>query len=299
MTQVNTLRRMVLALLATSLLTPAYAGTAPDREAEKEEMRELGRQHGSAWLLYQGLKEAAGGGERLSWDELPNWSGLYTKTRGGLKFDPDQLDGGLPTAKLTPKYEKILMATIEKRARNIEYDPLSQCIDAGHPRWMGFPFLRENIITPEQTTLIAEAFNSVRRVYTDGRGHLSEDDRFAKHLGDSIGFWDGDKLVIHTNDLMAGMYERSQPLYTEQVETVEIWRKVSERVIEVDLWIYDPPVLAEPWYTKQSYTRLGMDDRLRLGHWACRGTQNNDVIQTQEGGSTFRDLTFTDKDDSE
>ena len=298
MVNMNRIRRIYLPLLGLLWLVPALATAPLDREAEKEKMRELGRQNDSAWSLYQSLKQAAGGGKRLNWEQLPDWSGLYTKTRGGLKFDPDQPDDGLPTAVLTPKYHKILMDTIDRRARNIEYDPLSQCIDGGHPRWMGFPFLREHILTPDQSTFIAEAFNSVRRVYTDGRGHLPEDMRFAKHLGDSIGFWDGDKLVVHTNELMAGMYERVQPLYTEQVETVEVWRKVSDRVIEVDLWIYDPPVLAEPWYTKQSYTRLGMDNTLRLGHWACRGTQNNDVIQTEEGGSTFRDLTFTSGDDS-
>ena len=129
MARINRIWQLCVALLALLVLAPGYAAAPLDREAEKEKMRELGRQHDSAWSLYQALKETAGGGDRPSWDQLPDWSGLYTKTRGGLKFDPDQPDDGLPTATLTPKYQKILMATIEKRSRNVEYDPLSQCID--------------------------------------------------------------------------------------------------------------------------------------------------------------------------
>ena len=93
--------------------------------------------------------------------------------------------------------------------------------------------------------------NDIRRVYTDGRAHVPEEDRYPLYNGDSIGFWDGDKLVVHTNQLMAGIYQRSNPDYTEQVETVEIWRKADEKTLTADVWVYDPPALAEPWYVKQ------------------------------------------------
>ena len=67
--------------------------------------------------------------------------------------------------------------------------------------------------------------NEIRRVYTDGRDHPSDADAYPLWEGDSIGFWDGDKLVIHTSQMRAGQYQRIQPFYTEQVETVEIWQK--------------------------------------------------------------------------
>jgi len=273
-----------------------------ERQAEKKRMRELGLQHDSAWSLYLALKDKADGGDKPGFDDLPDWGGLWSRSRGGLNFDPDQqwprAPGHMPTAKFTPEYHQRLLHTMELRKDNLEYDPLSQCIAPGHPRWLGMPFLREQILRPDRTTLIAEAFNSVRRIYTDGRDHIPGEDRFPVHNGDSIGFWDGDKLVIHTNQLMAHIYERSQGEYTEEVETVEIWERVDENTILVDVWIYDPPALAEPWYTKQSYTRMKNPNlSLRLHHWACKGNQNNDVIETEGGGSTFRDLTFTSEDD--
>lgn len=299
----NTAARFGVGLLASFVLAApmagAQAGSDAARAAEKQKMKQLGLQHDSAWSLYQSLKKKAGGGQRLTWNRIPDWSGVYSRTKGGTAFDPDgPAQGTMPTAKFTPEFHARLLKTVADRKAGIEYDPLSQCVPPGHPRWLDLPFLREHIVTPDQTTMIAEAFNSVRRIYTDGRDHVPEEDRYPTENGDSIGFWDGDKLVIHTNMLMAHMYERAQGEYTEQAETVEIWREVDDRTLEADVWVYDPPALAEPWYTKQSYTKLtNPENRLRIRHWACKGNQNNDVIETKEGGSDFRDLTFTDKDD--
>ena len=80
------------------------------------------------------------------------------------------------------------------------------------PRWIVEPFLKEFVVTPGQTWLINEMQNEIRRVYTDGRDHPSEADAYPLWEGDSIGFWDGDKLVIHTSQMRAGQYQRSSAL---------------------------------------------------------------------------------------
>jgi len=135
--------------------------------------------------------------------------------------------------------------------------------------------------------------NDIRRIYTDGRAHTPEEQRYPLYNGDSIGFWDGDRLIVHTNQLMAGQYQRTQPEYTEQVETVEIWQKVDDRNIKVDVWVYDPPALLEPWYVRQTYTQLSDPDKeLRLRYWHCSENPNNTVIKTEEGASQFSDFTF-------
>ena len=135
--------------------------------------------------------------------------------------------------------------------------------------------------------------NDVRRVYTDGRPHTPEDEAYPLYNGDSIGVWDGDRLIVHTSQLMAGVYQRTQPDYTDQVETVEIWQKVDDRNLKVDVWVYDPPALEEPWYSRQTYTRLTDPDKsLRLRYWHCAENPNNTVIETEEGASQFADFTF-------
>jgi hypothetical protein len=261
-------------------------------------MADLGR-HKTAADLYEALKADANGGRRLNPARLPDWTGVYTRARGGITYDPDQPRGGPPTAKLTPEYQAKLTQRIEMADKGIEWDPISTCAPPGHPRWLTEPFLKEFIVSPDQTWLINEMVNDIRRIYTDGRDHPPEADRYPLYNGDSIGFWDGDRLVIHTNQLRSGIYQRRNPDYTDQVETVEIWRKVSPTLIEVDVWVYDPPALVEPWYTKQSYAKL--DDQgksLRIRYWHCGENENNSVVQTEGGSTQFRDFTFTDQDSS-
>ena len=264
----------------------------------KEQMIELGRQRKSASDLYQALQEQTNGGHPLSLTSLPDWSGVYTRTPvPGFAFDPDQPSNGFPTAKLTPEFHAKMQKRLEDVKKGVEWDPISTCSPPGHPRWLTEPFLREFIVTPRQTWLINEMVNDIRRIYTDGRDHVPETDRYPLYNGDSIGFWDAQKLVIHTNQLQAGIYQRSQPDYTDQVETVEIWQKADDKTLAVDVWVYDPPALQEPWYAKQSYVKLTDPDKsLRIRYWNCAENQNNAVYETKQGTTQFREFNFNKKD---
>jgi hypothetical protein len=293
---------LVIATLALAGATALLVSTidAQDPAETRQRLADLGRQHKTAADLYEALKADADGGRRLNPTRLPDWTGIYTRARGGITYDPDQPRGGPPTAKLTPEYQARLTQRIEMADKGVEWDPISTCAPPGHPRWLTEPFLKEFIVTPDQTWLINEMVNDIRRIYTDGRDHPPEADRYPLYNGDSIGFWDGDRLVIHTNQLRSGIYQRRNPDYTDQVETVEIWRKANPKLIEVDVWVYDPPALVEPWYTKQSYAKL--DDQgksLRIRYWHCGENENNSVVQSEGGSTQFRDFTFTDDDNSQ
>jgi hypothetical protein len=283
----------------TSAPRVAATETAGMPEQTKEQMIGLAREHKTALDLYQALKDKAHG-QRLTPGNLPDWSGIYTRTPApGFAFDPDQPAGGLPTAKLTPEFQAKMLKRIEDAKRGIEWDPISTCSPPGHPRWLTEPFLREFIVTPDQTLLINEMVNDIRRIYTDGRDHVAEADRYPLYDGDSIGFWDGQNLVIHTNQLKAGIYQRSQPDYTDQVETVEIWHKADDKTLRADVWVYDPPSLQEPWVVKQSYAKLDNPDKsLRIRYWNCGENENNTVYQTKEGATQFRGLAFTKKENT-
>ncbi len=286
-------------LAAALAVCSAGVYAAIDLPETKEQLIELGRQHRTASDLYKAFEQQANGGQRPRADRLPDWTGVYTRSPLSLNFDPDQGRSRLPTAKLTPEYEKLLLDKLDRIARDIEFDALSNCAPPGHPRWLTEPFLRDFVVTPDQTYLINEMVNDIRRIYTDGRGHVPEADRYPLYNGDSIGFWDGPRLVIHTNQLTSGQYQRSQPEYSDQVETVEIWEKVDDRNLVAHVWVYDPPALAEPWYVKQTYAKLTNEDNaLRIRYWDCGENQNNQVIKTDDGSSQFRDFTFTSGDDT-
>jgi hypothetical protein len=186
-----------------------------------------------------------------------------------------------------------MVERIEARNQGIEFDPLGRCEPPGAPRGLSEPFLREYVITPNQTWLMNEVGPEIRRIYTDGREHLLPDDRFPTFDGDSIGIWAADKLIIHTNQLRAGMYQRGQPDYSDQIELVEIMQKADERTLISHVWAYDPVTLLEPWYTMKTYVRLTDPDKLlRIHYWYCFDNQNNDVQEQEDGSTQFKDFSF-------
>jgi hypothetical protein len=285
--------------VAVAIAVLSLIATASAQPSEKQRMTALGIEHRTARALYEHLKSQANGGQALTWRTAPDWTGIWTREASPLFWDPDQPSPtALPTAKLTPEHERLLRDKLDKVSRGIEFDPLSNCEPAGMPRWIVEPFLKEFVVTPHQVWLINEMQNEMRRIYTDGRDHPSDADAYPLWEGDSIGFWDGDQLVIHTSQMRAGQYQRVQPFHTEQVETVEIWHKTDAATMVAHVWAFDPPALLEPWYTRQVYKQLSNDDNgLRIRYWHCGENQNNVVEQTETGTSDFSNFEFTELDD--
>lgn len=271
-------------------------------QEHKATLQSFGEGFATAWDLYLHLQEAASGGERLNQDHMKepeyDWSGIFTRTGGGLSFDPD-IRADATSAKLTADGAAARQRKIDAMASTGgEYDPISDCRPPGFPRWATEPFLHEFIVTPDQTWLINEMVNDVRRVYTDGSEHTLPEDAYASANGDTIGFWTDGMLVTHTRYLLSGQYQRgAQPDYSDQVEVVERWKKVDGVTLEADYWVFDPVNLAEPWYTRQSWTELANDDNyLRIRYWDCRENQNNDILIKEDGSSQFSDFDFIEDD---
>ena len=292
-------RFALLPILAViPLLTSSVAAQAPPEIDPQtwQRMHQMGLQHRTATDLYAAIKTAAKGGQqRPPFAQLPDWSGLWTAAGGTTFF------GGGPTGispKVTPPAAEALKRGAANEAQNISYDEnLSECGPPGYPRWLIVPFLREFIVRPEQTWLSSETVNNVRRIYTDGRGHPSRDEAYPLYYGDSIGFWDGSRLVIHTAQLMARSMGRNQPDQSEQMETVEIWEKTSPAIIEAKVWIFDPAIYTEPWFLVRRYRQVSNPDySLRMNYWHCSENPNNDVVKTPDGSTQYRDFTFTEKD---
>jgi hypothetical protein len=261
--------------------------------AEWRQKHDLGLKYRTAWDLYQALKTGARGGKQNPpFSELPDWSGLWTQAGGGSFVAPGPAGIG-PT--FTPEAAAAVKKGQALAAQGIAYDEnLSECGPPGFPRWLVIPFLREFIVRPEQTWLSSETVNNVRRIYTDGRGHPSPQDAYPLYYGDSIGFWDGQKLVIHTGQLMARSMGRNQPDQSEKMETVEIWEKIDARTIVADAWIYDPAIYQQPWYLQRRYSQVANEDKLlRMNYWHCGENPNNEVYKTPEGNTQYRDFSFT------
>ena len=292
------------ALFASTPVGMAWVSQGENWAQDKAMLQAVGERFDTSWAMYEELKADAGGGKPLNWVQMAlpayDWSGVYTRSKGGLQFDPDLAPNqGPDSAKLTALGQQAVDAkTAHLKATGGEYDPISDCRPPGTPRSLTEPFLHEYVVTPNETWLVNEMVNDVRRVYTDGRDHTPEEAAYPTANGDTVGFWDGDILTTHTKFLIPGQYQRGpQPNYSGQVTTVERWRKVDPKTLQADVWIFDPVNLAAPWYTRQSWTRLSNDDTLlRIQYWDCRENSNNSIIQTDEGTSQFPDFTFVEDD---
>ncbi len=259
-----------------------------------------------SWAAYQKMKTAANGGRHFTAANAPDWSGVWTHS-GGFNFDniasnPKANGTGeelaqaiydncktFPcanwiTADLTPAYALQFRQKLVGVAHGYEWDQLSDCLPAGFPRFVLEPFLREFVVTPGTTWWTTEQQSEARRIYTDGRGHVPKEEGHLLWEGDSIGFWDGDTLVVHTIRMKPEELQRVMPSISEQASTVERIRMLNPNMIEDDITLYDPKALNKPWHGVQRFARV-TDPNTRIDMWSCE--ENNNVVVTKNGGSTF------------
>ncbi len=122
------------------------------------------------------------------------------------------------------------------------------CAPVGLPR-IGAPI--RIIQTPTEVVLLYNNRNTWRVVPTDGRQHGKEDDRDQTYLGDSIGHWEGDTLVVEAvgfNDdtWLSNVATAPGWFHTTDMRVVERFRREGN-TLSYSYTVYDPDVLAEPW----------------------------------------------------
>ncbi len=140
--------------------------------------------------------------------------------------------------------------------------------------------------------------NNLRRVYTDGRDHPPAADAFPTPYGDSIGFWAGHTLVIHTSQVAAGIFHRNDPKYSEQLDAVEVWNKVDPDTVVVDVWAYDPETLARA-VVRAPDVQARVESRRLPAHrlLVLRREPEQQGHPDRQGTSQFADFTFTKQGD--
>jgi len=145
-------------------------------------------------------------------------------------------------AMLTPKYREYFVQDVKAAAEGRIWGAGSFCLPGGF-----FPSLgaEEFIVTPEKVWTLAagNGENYIRWIYTDGSEHTPTEREFVKWHGESIGFWNRDALIVHTNQIRGWKGGLSE--FSDKLETVERYRRVGDR-IEGEITLYDPDVLLQP-----------------------------------------------------
>jgi hypothetical protein len=236
----------------------------------------------SAEAHYNALLEDArrrGGPTEHTMTSLPDWSGHWgtENNTGELAIVGLNSFAEGMAVRLTPEARAQFEFDARMWQENHAIDPISFCLPPNFPRWFTEYGYREQFLTPDKTLLGSEMVNEFRRIFTDGRSHPSEEWMTNEWLGYSIGFWDEDVLVIWTRGIKEGILQRNMPRQTNQMETIERWKKVNpveagvdievntlgaahipEERLEIEVTMYDTN-LVEPWHTVVAYYKE--DDR--------------------------------------
>lgn len=135
-----------------------------------------------------------------------------------------------------------------------EDDPTARCLPPGVPRALGSPFPIEILQDAASVTILYEYMHLIRRIPTDGRGH--PDDVDATFMGDSVGRWDGDTLVVDAigfNDRTWLDTEGHQ--HSDALHVVERYRRTAPDAIAYEVTIEDPRTYKQSWTASRTLTR--------------------------------------------
>ena len=153
--------------------------------------------------------------------------------------------GGPRPAPARPKYRPEFAAKVKMLSeRQIYEDPAFKCRPPGVPRIGPPPRI---IQTAREVVFLYDDLsgNFFRLIPTDGRPH--RDDVDPSYLGDAVGKWDGDTLVIDTTNFNVDSWLTDDgSFHTEKLHVIERVRRVGD-ILEYQATAEDPDVLAEPF----------------------------------------------------
>jgi hypothetical protein len=141
----------------------------------------------------------------------------------------------------------------ENRQQNLQLqDPESKCLPPGIPRMMATPFPFQIFQLSDRVLFVFEGGAHVwRTIFTDGRPHPKDPN--PSFLGDSIGRWDGDTLVVDVVGFNEATWlDQAGHPHTEALHVVERFTRTNDRTLHYHVTIDDPHAYTKPWST--SYT---------------------------------------------
>lgn len=151
-------------------------------------------------------------------------------------------------------------------------DPEAHCLPPGVPRMNTTPYPWTIVQTPKLIVIVYEGGAHIwRKIFMDGRGH----DPNVEHtwLGDSIGHWEGDTLVVETvgQNAITWLDEGGIP-HSSDMKVTERIRRPDYGHLEIENIIDDPKTFSKPW----SFTTHPVLLRGELIEYICQ-ENNKDV----------------------
>jgi hypothetical protein len=192
-------------------------------------------------------------------DGRPDFSGVWV---GGGAVGDMERDGGLEPGTMDTLLQP--WAKELRDSRREEYEPYLQCLPAGIVRGGPYPWRIIQTPTHRAETHIFKveegSIHSYRQIFMDGRTHPEELD--PTWYGHSIGWWEGDTLVVDTVGYNGKFwFDRRGHPHTDQLHVVERYTRVNEGRMEITITIDDPGAYVKP-FTLTFAARLAPGDEI-------------------------------------
>ena len=235
-------------------------------------------------LLVSSANAARNSAQRVrAFAALPDWTGLWESdintlfhsasghlegARDGEEVGHSQLVGHPP---LNAQWERKYQAAVNDRATIAAAMAGGKHCNTTFPLTMDWAGIFQVAVTPEETLFVFE-HGEVRHIYTDGRPHPGKEDLWPTSMGDSIGHWQGETLVIDTVARTPGPIGVGPNDLSERAHFTERVRRIDPNTLEDLLTIDDPARFTHPWQLTIRYTRV--TDLNRMLPFDCEHDRN-------------------------
>jgi hypothetical protein len=151
-------------------------------------------------------------------------------------------------------------------------NPDALCLPQGPLQYHLDPQPRKVVQTPRQIFLIYESNYGLRTIYLDGRTLPPQGEPQPYWHGYSVGRWDGDTLVVESNNFRGdGWLDSRGSPFTNAARITERFRRVNYGRLEIELTVDDPKAYTKP-FTVRVEQRL-MTDGSELIEFICHENQ--------------------------
>jgi hypothetical protein len=212
-----------------------------------------------------------GGSNRIGTWEEANAGGGTNATTG--QVTPFAVRGAQEKAPYQPWAAQKVLESFNRRGID---DPMARCLAPGVPRTttMGL-FPMQILQTPKTIVMLFEVFHVFRVIQIDAK---HPDDLEPSFMGDSVGHWEGDTLVVDAtgfNDKtwLAG----TGTFHSDRLHVVEKFTRIDENTIAYEVTMEDPEVLTKPWVQRST---IMLRPGTRLREYEC--VENNTDLDRYE-----------------
>ena len=208
-----------------------------------------------------------GNNRRGSWDEANSGLGV-----GGTGRDPSAPPGLASQqvvsdpAPYQPWAAKKVLESFNRRGID---DPAALCLPPGLPRLTIVGLFPIQIVqTPQQIVFLYEYMNVFRVIPLNAK---HSDDLVPTYMGDSVGHWDKDTLVVD----VIGFNDKTWltgtgTFHSDALHITERYTRVDKDQINYEVTMEDPNVLTRPWTVRST---LMLREGTRVQEYVC--AENN------------------------